>query len=148
MTMLPQTRVEPLVKVMVPSLFWLVAFPTDTLPDTVSLGLPVVANVSVAVPLAVPIATLVQAAVAVSIVTVSPVVMVTVSPAPGTWAGFHVVAVFQLPPDPVEAMGVALAHGAPASIAANIQRENLASVCETCIIREVGKEEKAETLRR
>src|SRR5436190_19906461 len=35
---LPQIRVEPLVKVMVPSWFWAAGFPTDTLPDTVSFG--------------------------------------------------------------------------------------------------------------
>jgi hypothetical protein len=46
---LPQTRVDPLVKVMVPTLFAL-APPTVTAPDTVSLGLPDAANVSVAVP--------------------------------------------------------------------------------------------------
>ena len=94
---LPQSRVEPLVKVIVPRRFAFPEFPTVTAPDTVSWGLPVVANVSVATPLAEPIATLVQAALLISTVTVIPVLIVTVSPATGTDKPPHVAVELQLP---------------------------------------------------
>ena len=94
---LPQISVEPLVNVMTPTRFALPLLPTVTLPDTVSCGLPLAANVSVAVPDAVPMATLVHAALFVSTVTVIPVLTVTVSTATGTERPPHVAVELQLP---------------------------------------------------
>jgi hypothetical protein len=67
---LPAIRVEPLVNVIVPLLLVLPEFPTVTAPETVSLGLPLAANVRVAMLLLVPNPKLAQAALLVSTVTV------------------------------------------------------------------------------
>jgi hypothetical protein len=97
-TRLPAVRVEPLVKVIAPSLLAAVP-PTVTAPVTASLGLPVAANVSVAVPAALPILVIdAQTAVVVSTVTVTPALMATtISPATGTACPPQVAVELQLP---------------------------------------------------
>jgi hypothetical protein len=81
---------------MAPALLALPEPPTTTAPDTVSFGLPVVANVKVAVPLPEPITTLAQTAVEMSTVTVTPTLIVTVSPATGTACPPQVAVLLQL----------------------------------------------------
>ena len=96
MTSFPQIRVEPLVKVIAPTRFAAPEFPTVILFATVNLGLPLVANLNVAVPLPEPMDRLEQLALAVFIVKVTPELIVTVSPATGADPN-QVSQLFQLP---------------------------------------------------
>ena len=95
---LPALSRDPLVKVMAPTRLAFVLLPMVTGPETVSTGLPVVANVSVAVPLPVPNLKSVHAAFVTLTVTVAPVVIVTVSAEVGTTPPVQVVVAFQFPP--------------------------------------------------
>lgn len=72
--------------------------PTVTPPETVNIGLPLAANRSVAVPAVAPqICRLVHSALLRSLVTVTPLLMVTVSPATGTALPPQVAVELQLP---------------------------------------------------
>ena len=80
---LPAIKVEPLVKVMAPTLFAFPLLPLVTAPETVKTGLPLLANVSVAVPFPVPIDNEAQVNAPLT-VTVLPVDITTASPGEGT----------------------------------------------------------------
>lgn len=95
---LPQIKLAPLVKVITPIRELPALLPTVTPPETVSIGLPLAANVSVAVPAVAPqIWRLAHSALLRSLVTVTPLLIVTVSPAAGTALPPHVTVELQLP---------------------------------------------------